>query len=111
MNITTAENLLVSNLVNDAALTKWYAENNAAADKANAFNWAKDLIEMHNDDCWWMVDRAESYGLKKDAEYWASQTVRPLKDINDFDYTMFLRCLDMKRWVRPEENDEWMKAN
>ena len=93
------ENLIAVYNNADAELSAWYAENNAEADRLDDFRYAKDLIEMHNDDCWWMVDRAESYGLKEDVAHWAAEVVKPLNNIEDFNYAAFLSTNDMTKWV------------
>ena len=100
ISTTTIENLIAVYNNADAKLNAWYRENSAEADLLNHFRYAKDLIDMHNDDCWWMVDRAESYGLKDDVEYWASKTIIPLETLADFNHYAYLTTNDMSMWSK-----------
>lgn len=104
INTTAIENLIAVYNNADAKLNAWYRKNSAEADLMDDFRYAKDLINMHNDDCWWMVDRAESYGLKEDAELWASKTITPLETLADFNYYAFLTTNDMSMWSKVHVN-------
>ena len=100
ININAAENLITVYNNADAKLAAWYSENSADADLVNDFNDAKMLIDMHNDDCWWMVSRAESYGLKADAEHWAAKVIIPLRTLADFNHQAYLTTNDMTMWSK-----------